>query len=522
MPVRKVTKGKSRKTGYTQAEKLAYYKKLAGKRYGGRGAYSAPNSAAVGASIGRGIGSIGSFIPGVGAIAGPVLGLLGEKVGGYLANKLGTYMGWGDYRVNRNSLTIPEGNSPAAMHNSGQTTRVCHREYICDIVTSNSAGQFKIESFPLQPGDPSTFPWVAELAQKFQKYRFLGAIVEFKSMSGDAITGTNTALGEVIISTNYNNADPNFINRSQMENTQYCSSAKPSVSFVHIIECDPKLQAQEMLYVSPTATPEVGLTVNEINWCNVQVATVGMQGTAVKVGSLYVTYELELVQPIELSLARGPAGDWFSGTGGSIIAPFGTAPLINLANSIGGSISPTTYVFPDKLAEGLFLVTYNCTGGGATIITPDIGVSGNVVLRDILGEYTTNEVHAPQDGVLAVTQYIIMFVVEVTGRPNFPGENYFGFAGGAIPPAQTASNLMVNSINGRFYYNQLEMKEAEEAEMALARSGLQVPMPSPQWDLGTTETEKQIEYLKQKLKLLELQRQVKEFDLGSTTITTPQ
>lgn len=510
MPPRKSSKRKT----YTQAEKLAYYKKLARKQYGGRGAYtkprSAPRSAAVGSNIGKSIGAAASYIPGVGAIAAPVLSWLGDKVGGYLGNKLGTYMGWGDYKVNVNSLTIPEGNSPASMHNTGQTTRICHREYIGDILSSSSAGQFKLQSFPLQPGASEVFPWLSDLAVNFQKYRFLGAIVEFKSASGDAITGTNTALGEIIISTNYNNADPNFANRNQMENTQYCSSAKPSVSFVHIIECDPDLQAQEMLYVSPSVDPEVGLTPNEINWCNVQVASIGCQGTNVNLGSLYITYEIELVQPVELSIYRGPSGDWFEGTGGSGSAPFGsTDPTPNAYNTIGGTCTTDTYTFPDNLSEGLFLCVYHCVGTAATILPPNITVGPlNMAVVSVFSDYTTPFWSAPQNGLAGTTNYTFVFAVKIVKAAPTPGASVIVLDSGTLPTAQTTSSFYVNRINSVFL---------TPTELEAAKDGEPVPMPAPQWDLGTADTEKQIELLRQKLKLLELQKQIKDFD-----VVTPQ
>lgn len=438
----------STKKTYTQAQKLAYYKKKAARAYGGRGEYTAPKSAKVGRQIGETIGSAVGFIPGMSALAAPISQLTG-KLGNYLGNKLGSYFGWGAYSVNRNSLVVPEGQSPAYMHSSGATNRVCHREYIGDVISSSVAGQFNIQSFPIQPGARDIFPWLSPIALQYQKYKLLGAIVEFKSGSGDAITGANTALGEVIISTNYNCADPNFISRNQMENTMYCSSAKPSVSFVHVIECDPTLQAQESLYVSPSVVPEnTGNSVNEINWCNVQVATIGCQGTSVNLGSLYVTYEVELIQPVELSDARQPRGDMFSLVASTInnANPLGsTLPTPDPKNSLGGSvISSTRYAFPPNLSSGLFLVSYYIQGA-ATVITMPAPAVTNGISPTIFYNDTFQRLVVPNTGISS-TCCGVTFMVQISGRGcliDIP-------AGGTLNTAPTMGVFYVQTVDASF------------------------------------------------------------------------
>lgn len=449
-------KAASKKT-YTQAQKLAYYKKKAARSYRGRGEYTAPKSARVGEQIGQGVGELVRFIPGGGAIA-PLVSQLTKKLGGALGNKLGSYFGWGAYSVKQNSLVVPEGQSPAYMHSSGATNRVCHREYIGDIISSSVAGQFNIQSFMLQPGARDVFPWLSPIALQYQKYKVLGAIVEFKSGSGDAITGTNTALGEVIISTNYNCADPNFISRNQMENTMYCSSAKPSVSFVHVIECDPALQVQESLYVSPSVVPEnTGNSTNEINFANIQVATIGCQGTSVNLGSLYITYEVELIQPVELSDARQPRGDMFSLIPGSInnANPLGSsAPTPDPRNSLGGTIvSSTRYAFPPNLSSGLFLVSYYIQGA-ATVITmpaPAVtnGTSPNVFYND-----TFQRLVVPNTGISS-TCCGVTFMVQISGRGclvDIP-------AGGTLNTAPTMGVFYVQTVDASFNTPLLKKKK---------------------------------------------------------------
>lgn len=435
----------SKKSGYTQAQKLAYYKAKANRNYRGRGAYTAPKSAAVGRQMGEYAGKAFDLIPGVGGMISPLASKLAGKLGAFLGNKLGTLAGWGSYTVKNNSLIVDEGNSPAYMHSSGMTTRICHREYIGDVFSSNSPGAFELKSYMLQPGASEIFPWLSDVALNYQKYKLLGAIVEFKSGSGDALTTVNTALGEVIISTNYNCADPNFASRNQMENTQYCSSAKPSVSFVHVIECDPELQSQTSLYVSQSVVPEDGLTANEINWCNVQVATVGCQGGNVNLGSLYITYEIELIQPVEATWIRTPVGDWFDAGAPTNALPFGATRVANPDNSLGGTMDTNNYYFQPNIDQGLYMVTCYWIGAGAAAIVYPTITTTNCTQPSIFGNYTVNSFLSPGGGT-STLRGMMMFPILVTGRSasfNLSG-------GGTLPTSMTLGSFYINVLDGDF------------------------------------------------------------------------
>ncbi|QMW68666.1 capsid protein [Crucivirus-122] len=435
-----------KKKSYTQAEKLAYYKRKAAMNYTGRGAYRmrkpAPKSRAVGEAAGAALGGMVKYIPGGAPFAAPAA-ILASKLGGYLGNKIGSYMGFGEYTVKNNSLVIPEGNSPGQMHSDGKRTRICHREYITDIISSGTTGQFRLQSFQMQPGNNLIFPWLSSVALSFQKYKVHGAIVEFKSGSGDAINGTNTALGEVIISSNYNCADSNFVNRMQMENTQYCSSAKPSVSFVHIIECDPSLQAQETLYVSPSLVPQAGLGINDINFVNVQVATVGVQGTNVNLGSLYITYDIELIQPLQDYIDKYPKSDWFAPTLATVSAanPCGTSNVPDNRNSLGGTLSGATYIFPPLLQEGLFKFQWYAIGTAAVFTAPGVTLT-NCVIRATMGGDVVGALAFPQNGANA-TNVCLIYVIEVTGQ----NASFVINSGGTIPTAVTGAALMVDQVD---------------------------------------------------------------------------
>lgn len=415
--------------------------------YRGRGAYKAPRTAAWGAAAGNALGSLVSYTPF--KAAAPVAQYLGGKIGGWLGDRLGRVTGWGAYKVKYNTLS--EGGAGPLMHAStrqGATNRFYRREYITDIISSDTNGAFKLQNFQLNPASQISFPWLSDVAVNWQKYKIKGAIMEFESSSGDALTGTNTALGMVLISSNYNCADPNFVNRQQMENTMYSTRAKPSENQVHIIECDPSIQAQTSLYTATNAIPTNGNSLNDVNWVNVQIATIGLQGQNVNVGSLYINYDVELIQPIDRQEYLIYKSDWFSMDDDGVAAPgapLGAAEFIleRTANNLGGSFTAIdTYSFPPQLQSGMFRVTYYyIPPDDATPITLPTLNPTNCVARVCMGS------NPPLSAVAAnqtVTDTMILTAIyEVTGQ-----NASILFTGGTYSPSlpQQAA-FMVDQVN---------------------------------------------------------------------------
>jgi len=245
----------------------------------------------------------------------------------------------GDSEIKHNTILRPthDDNIPHfGMIKGG--VRIQHREYIKDIYSSNVAGEFKNEVFRVNPALKETFPWLSALATNFERYRFTGLVFEFKSGSSDALNSINTALGYVVCASQYNSLADSFVNKQQMENTQYCVSVKPSNSVIHPIECDPQLQTSPVLYTRLASTGDISKgDLRLYDWCQEEIATVGMQGTNVNLGELWVSYDVILYLPV---LSSGLALDALS-------AHYGLTNIINndasLTQPVGDNIDPTVY-----------------------------------------------------------------------------------------------------------------------------------------------------------------------------------
>ena len=142
---------------------------------------------------------------------------------------------------------------------------------------------FSLQSFAVNPGQNATFPWLSTIAQNYDEYIIHGMIFEFKTLSSDALNSTNTALGSVILATEYNASAPAFSSKQQMENYEFAQSAKPSVSQIHAVECMKSQTPVRELFVRPGAQA----ANTDIRWYdigNFQIATVGMQAANVLIG----------------------------------------------------------------------------------------------------------------------------------------------------------------------------------------------------------------------------------------------
>jgi hypothetical protein len=260
-----------------------------------------------------------------GSEIGALLGL--PKAGKSLGGLIGSIFGSGDYTENfsgiKSNTLLSTGSVPS--FGNMESTIIEHRESIQDIISSSVAGAFKIESFAINPGQNATFPWLSDLASNYEEYQIMGMVFEFKAMSGASVASTNTALGSVILATEYDPTKPAFTTKQQMENYFFAQSNRPDQSVMHAIECKGDITPVKQLYVrTGTQTTNTDLRWNDFG--NFYIATTGLPGTTVTVGELWVTYKVKFFKP-RLPITVGDGGQIASGhvyqTGATSAAPLG-------------------------------------------------------------------------------------------------------------------------------------------------------------------------------------------------------
>jgi len=290
--------------------------------------------------------------------------LLGKGIGALIS-------GFGDYKIAGNTLMTGGLDPPTvvnSVNNGGVIVR--HREYLMDI---NATTAFTIQTLPLNTGLLETFPWLSAIATHFEQYKFQGLLFEFKSLSSDAVlsSATSSALGSVVMATQYNALNPPFPDKFTMENYEFANSAKPSLSFIHPVECARKDTPLTELYVRGGA-PAPGSDLRLYDLGNFHIATVGMQAASGVCGELWCTYEVELMKPKIETVQNTNLVDHFrltaSGTNSSPFTGNDTAGF----NTLGGELGDNVYTFPVAMNTGLFIIIWYIFGPSTALTSPTV------------------------------------------------------------------------------------------------------------------------------------------------------
>lgn len=278
----------------------------------GRGAYKVTSKKghAFGGRLGRYLGGLaGGYVgsalgPAGGVMASGVGSSLGQRAGQYLGNKVGTLLGVGSYSVKKN--TLYEGQKPAAMHNDGVETRICHQEFCQKIFYTQAANTDQNSLFFMNPGDSRTFPWLHAIASNYQEYRMEGAAYKFVSLAQSLYNPNVMTTGQIIIASDYNVAHPSyaalpFANPIEAQNTQYTTVGKPQQDLWHPLECDPTLQPVSSQWVRTSSTLPPGTDPRLYDMCKTQVIlNLPIDGSAapVLVGELWLSFDIILRKPV--------------------------------------------------------------------------------------------------------------------------------------------------------------------------------------------------------------------------------
>lgn len=388
------------------------------------------------ASLGRQL--LRSGLGGLGGLLGPAGSMVGASLGDWGANVLGM----GDYEVKSNTLL--EGNGVPKMHATKRGVTISHREFLGDITGSTG---FVSRNYSINPGSSNTFPWLSNIAAMFQSYRIKGMIFEFNSTSADALNSVNTALGTVIMSTQYNVALPPFINKAEMEQYDYTVSGRPSRNLTHCVECDPQLQVMPHLFTRTGVLP-VGADYQFYDWGNFQFATVGMQAAAT-IGELWVSYEVEFLKPRIASGGAWP-GDFTRINNGpyvtanDILGSIQTAPKGNLGVTIQAGPSGWQRIyFPNTISAGRFFIHVYWKGAvGAVITGPGRTYSNMTVQNTAFRLGTVGDDTAPNDGATA-TKFSLFVVATINGYSDAGSYLQITAPGGTLPATPETVDIFV-------------------------------------------------------------------------------
>jgi hypothetical protein len=333
--------------------------------------------------------------------------------GGQLAIKGGKLLmknmfGSGDYRTN--NLIKGGINSTPSFGTSSSTFR--RREPLGQIISSSTPGNFRLQKFRVNAGIATTFPWLAGFGNNYESWKPISLIFEYVPTSGMSVASGDTALGSVTMAAQYNPFAQDPSSLIQIQGYPNSVTAAPFEHSLCGIECLPsKRQADTLLIRNANVSTNGGLVLDTgydtlFDLCEFFIATEGCQVSGVKLGQLWVTYEIQLLNPIIPIVQNFNPGLDLSSIGGAnypstgfLNTPLSTAVQQWSGTPINYAMSANTLNVPD-IQPGTYTVRLNLHYTATTTQT-NIGL----VTTGMTLASAPNDVNAPQGGATTVSYF---------------------------------------------------------------------------------------------------------------------
>lgn len=386
-----------------------------------------------------------------------MFGERGRSFGKALGHAFTGITGMGDYKISQNSLLRAK-DSVAAMKRHGDGIEISHREYLFDLQGSTTFARTDLE---LNPGLPSTCPWLSQLAAYFEEYKFLGVAFEFISTSGQ-VTSVSPALGSVVMSTEYDVTSVPYQTKQQAESAIFVTSGIPCQNMIHPLECKNNLTNKLLVREG---------TVSDKRWYDIARTSIVTQGmpSQYTVGEIWITYHVKLCKP-RINACKPGDWMWFKGdvsvSGGSITYVRGNtkfAKCIASANSL-------RFFFP-HVGKYHVTVAWNNPGADWTYTNMIWTADGNIKLLPTLyglvgtsgSNLVTNGANASESIHLTKPTFSASYdpatygtmsdmYIEVTEEEEIVDGNYIeavGFDGSTNPSVFYANISCCNSSLGK-------------------------------------------------------------------------
>jgi len=239
---------------------------------------------------------------------------------------------------------------------------VTHREYIQDLSRSNNT--FTVDTIAVNAGLASAFPWLSQVAGRFESYTFERLDFVYEPMV------PTTQAGSVMMAVDFDAIDTPPANKTTIMSYKGATRSSPWQASKLVCSGIDRLKMVPERYVR-TAALVGNYDLKTYDLGNLHIATVGTGTTAISLGEIYVEYTVRLRTPqiqtgSSLVLSRRSAQ-----TGSFQIKP--TGEIINhVANLIGDATKPLAMVHPSNsrfwfinTAQRL-LMTYWTTWAGIT------------------------------------------------------------------------------------------------------------------------------------------------------------
>lgn len=268
-------------------------------------------------------------------------GKIGKSIGRTVGSVMPTLMGMGAYEIGE--ATGPSDN--LRMDVAQDVMTVCRTEYIGDVYSgTGTPSVFDGTIYRINPGLDTTnggiFSWLPQIARAFEEYKLTQCVVEYRPTSGSS-TGADTSVGEVIIAGQYRNASEDFVNKQQMLNSMFSTSAAPYQKQYFPVELAKASRPFAWHNVRDAALP-ANSDIDLSDTMKLTVATQGCPTASQNLGSLYVHYTCEFQKPtVDVSDSNiAGAVAWIAGAADIVTEASPFSSSTSNVNLVSGSTFP--------------------------------------------------------------------------------------------------------------------------------------------------------------------------------------
>jgi len=186
---------------------------------------------------------------------------------------------------------VTTGNRRARMYQEGDAYVVEHEEYVADVY-SDMANVFAYEVYELNPGNGVTFPWLANIANRYEECEF-----EYLNPKYETAAPT-TASGKVLLAIDFDPADDTDLGtKEELMNDDRTKSAPVWQTFTQTVNRD---KLRKRLYIRQDGgSPEDSADKRLQDVGNLFVGTTATSlGAAAMLGELWLCYKVRFFTPV--------------------------------------------------------------------------------------------------------------------------------------------------------------------------------------------------------------------------------
>lgn len=419
---------------------------------------------------------------------------MGKSLGRMVSRSLrgiGMYTGRGAYVGNSLMDDKPPQVITTGIDETGAVT-VSKLEFLTEVYGPTSA--FNVQSFNINPGLESTFPWLSQIAQNYDEYELVQCVFSYRSTTTDIGASTTGQCGTVLMATSYDPAAPVFGDKKQMMAYDGAMSCKTTESQAHGVECDPsKLSGSPGKYVRAFGLDQ-SKDIKDYDHGVFQLA-IANSPTAFanqSLGELWVSYTVKLRKPKFFS-SRGLniSRDVFvSGGSESVNFPFGTQALLLRAmcnnintqltlgdlslssTSAGANYALMNLTFPADYA-GVIEIRMSIEGTGLASNFSMSPVGQIVDYADMYGANDGGGLDVPSNTLYANSGTSVVYIKRYRITPAVNGvNNMIIFTKGTWAATTiTQASMEIKEINSGFSYKYANIGQSD-APILVNNSGV--------------------------------------------------